>query len=136
MKLKLAAAALALIASLSGPSLAAEEGTWLPLSANPIFRDKFTADPAPLVVGDRLYLYVGRDEAQRDEMFNMREWLVYSTTDMKTWTSYPPIMKVADFKWAQKDAWASQAIQKNGKFYFYAAVEQDKTRLGKAIAAA
>ena len=81
MKLKLAAAALALIASLSEPSLAAEEGSWLPLSANPIFRDRFTADPAPLVVGDRLYLYVGRDEAQRDEMFNMKEWLVYSTAE-------------------------------------------------------
>jgi len=41
--------------------------------SNPIIRDKFTADPAPLVVGDRLYLYVGHDQAQRDEMFNMRE---------------------------------------------------------------
>ena len=29
--------------------------------SNPIIRDKFTADPAPLVVGDRLYLYVGHD---------------------------------------------------------------------------
>lgn len=56
--------------------------------ANPLIRDKFTADPAPLVVGDRLYLYVGHDEAQRDEMFNMREWLVYSITDMKTWTDH------------------------------------------------
>src|SRR6188474_3615359 len=61
--------------------------------SNPIIRDKFTADPAALVVGDRLFLYVGHDEAQRDEMFNMREWLVYSTADMKTWTAYPPIMK-------------------------------------------
>ena len=43
--------------------------------ANPIIRDKFTADPAPMVDGDRLYLYVGHDEAQRDEMFTMREWL-------------------------------------------------------------
>src|SRR3954470_20599434 len=83
--------------------------------ANPIIRDKFTADPAPLVVGDRLFLYVGHDEAQRDEMFNMREWLGYSTTDMKTWTAYLPIMRATDFKWAKKDAWASQAIQKNGK---------------------
>ena len=59
--------------------------------SNPIIRDKFTADPAPLVVGDTLYLYVGHDEAQRDEMFNMREWLVYSTKDMRTWTGHAPI---------------------------------------------
>jgi arabinoxylan arabinofuranohydrolase len=72
--------------------------------SNPIVRDKFTADPAPLVVGDRLYLYVGHDEAQRDEMFNMREWLAYSTTDMRHWTDHGAIMKVADFKWAKQDA--------------------------------
>jgi len=65
--------------------------------SNPLFHDKFTADPAPLVVGDRLYLYVGHDEAQRDEMFNMREWLVYSTADMRTWTAHGPIMRVTDF---------------------------------------
>jgi arabinoxylan arabinofuranohydrolase len=85
--------------------------------SNPIVRDTFLADPAPLVVGDTLYLYVDHDEAQRDEMFNMREWLVYSTTDMKTWTAHPPIMSVKDFKWAKQDAWAPQAIEKNGKFY-------------------
>ena len=104
--------------------------------SNPIIRDKFTADPAPLAVGDRLYLYVGHDEAQRDEMFNMREWLVYSTTDMRHWTDHGPIMRVTDFKWAKKDAWASQAIRKNGKYWFYAAVEHDDAHPGKAIAVA
>lgn len=104
--------------------------------SNPIIRDKFTADPAPLVVGDRLYLYVGHDQAERDQMFNMREWLVYSTTDMRHWTDHGPIMKVADFKWAKADAWASQAVFKNGKYWFYAAVEHDDTHPGKAIAVA
>jgi arabinoxylan arabinofuranohydrolase len=104
--------------------------------SNPIIRDKFTADPAPLVVGDRLYLYVGHDEAQRDEMFNMREWLVYSTTDMKHWQAHGPIMKVGDFRWAKQDAWASQTIAKDGKYWFYAAVEHDAAHPGKAIAVA
>ncbi|OYQ34646.1 glycoside hydrolase [Niveispirillum lacus] len=104
--------------------------------SNPIIRDKFTADPAPLVVGDTLYLFTGHDEAQRDEMFNMREWLVYSTRDMRTWTDHGPILQVADFKWAKKDAWASQTIYKNGKYWFYAAVEHDDTQPGKAIGVA
>ena len=30
--------------------------------SNPLIRDKFTADPAPLVFGGKLYLYVGHDE--------------------------------------------------------------------------
>ena len=104
--------------------------------SNPLFRDKFTADPAPMVIGNRLYLYVGHDQATGDEMFNMREWLVYSTTDMKQWTEHGPIMNVKDFKWAKKDAWASQAIRKNGRYWFYAAVEHDDSHPGKAIAVA
>lgn len=122
-------------AAILAAALALTQTTPVP-GANPIIRDKFTADPAPLVVGDRLYLYVGHDEAKRDEMFNMREWLVYSTTDMRNWTDHGPIMNVAYFKWAKKDAWASQAFQKNGKFWFYAAVEHDDSNPGKAIAVA
>ncbi len=122
-------------AAVIAAALALTQTTPVP-GSNPIIRDKFTADPAPLVVGDRLYLYVGHDEAKRDEMFNMREWLVYSTTDMRTWTDHGSIMNVADFKWAKKDAWASQAIEKNGKFWFYTAVEHDDTNPGKAIGVA
>jgi beta-xylosidase len=69
-------------------------------------------------------------------MFTMREWLVYSTRDMKHWTDHGPIMKVTDFKWAKKDAWASQAIRKNGRYWFYAAVEHDDSHPGKAIGVA
>lgn len=104
--------------------------------ANPIIRDRFTADPAPLVIGDRLYLYVGHDEAGPGEMFTMRDWRVYSTTDMKRWTDHGAIMKVTDFKWAKKDAWAAQTVAKNGKYWFYAAVEHDDTNPGKAIGVA
>ena len=42
------------------PGTAAEP----PPGANPLLRDTFTADPAPLVVGDTVYLYVGHDEAR------------------------------------------------------------------------
>ena len=103
---------------------------------NPIIRDRFTADPAPLVVGDTLYLYTGHDQAADGVMFDMRDWLVFSTKDMKTWVPHAPIMKATDFKWAKGDAWASQAIEKNGKFYFYAAVAHDDTHPGMAIGVA
>ena len=59
-------------------------------TGNPIFRDLHTADPAPLVVGDTLYLYVGHDEAAEGQMFNITEWLAFSTKDMKTWTAHGP----------------------------------------------
>ncbi|WP_443971971.1 glycoside hydrolase family 43 protein [Sphingobium sp. CR28] len=127
---------LGLLATIAAVPVSAQQLPGKAPGSNPIIRDKFTADPAPLVVGDTLYLYTGHDVAQRDEMFNMQEWLVYSTKDMKTWTDHGAIMNVKDFKWAKKDAWASQAIEKNGKFWFYAAVEHDATHPGKAIAVA
>lgn len=104
--------------------------------SNPIVTDRFTADPAVLVHDGRLYMYTGHDEARGSEMFTMREWLAYSTSDMRNWTFHGPIMKATDFKWASKDAWASQVHKKNGKFWFYTAVEHDKTHPGKAIGVA
>jgi hypothetical protein len=103
---------------------------------NPIFRNIFTADPSPLVVGDTLYLYSGHDEAGEGELFNIAEWVAYSTTDMQHWTFHGPVMKPTDFAWAVRDAWASQAIKKNGKFWFYATVEHGPPYNAKAIGVA
>lgn len=103
---------------------------------NPIFRNIFTADPAPLVVNDTLYVYVGHDEAAEGQMFNITEWVVYSTTDVKHWTFHGPVMKPTDFAWAVSDAWASQVIQKNGKFWFYTTVEHGPPHKAKAIGVA
>jgi len=108
----------------------------LPAGANPIFRDAFTADPAPIVVGDTLYVHVGHDEARDGEMFTMHEWLCYSTKDMTNWQAHGPVMRATDFKWARGDAWASQVVEKNGKFYFYTTVTHDQTSPGRAIGVA
>ena len=104
--------------------------------ANPVLRDRFTADPAPLVVGDTVYLYVGRDEAKGDDFFLMKEWLAYSSKDLRHWTAHGTVMKPTDFKWAVSDAWAAQAVQRNGRFYFYTTVQHDDTHPGKAIGVA
>lgn len=103
---------------------------------NPIFRNIFTADPAPLVVGDTLYVYVGHDEAGEGQMFNITEWVVYSTTDMKNWTFHDSVMKPTDFDWAVRDAWASQVIEKDGKFWLYTTVEHGPPHNSKAIGVA
>ena len=117
MKIFNVASSLFSMLALSLAQASAKESASIVVGSNPIIRDTFTADPAPLVVGDRLYLYVGHDEARDDEMFNMREWLVYSTTDMRRWTKHGAIMNVKDFKWAKQDAWASQVIRKNGRYW-------------------
>jgi len=103
---------------------------------NPIIKSVFTADPAPMIYKDTVYLYTGHDEAKGREMFTMWDWLCFSSKDMKTWTAHGPIMRVTDFKWATRDAWASQCIGRNGKFYFYAAVRHNNMQPGMAIGVA
>jgi hypothetical protein len=104
--------------------------------ANPVLRDTFTADPAPLVVGDTAYLYVGHDQDKGSDSFVMNEWLCYSSKDLRHWTAHGAIMKPTDFKWAVGDAWAAQVVQRNGRFYLYVTVQHDDTHPGKAIGVA
>ncbi|PLK24561.1 glycoside hydrolase [Porphyrobacter sp. TH134] len=113
--------------------LAAEEPV---PGSNPIIRDRFTADPAPLVIGDTLWLYTSHDEVADGEMFNMKEWLAYSTTDMREWTFHGSVMNIKGFAWASHDAWAVQVIEKHGRYWLYAPVEHDATKPGKAIGVA
>jgi beta-xylosidase len=106
------------------------------LPRNPIIKNKYTADPAALVYKDKVYLYTGHDEAPpKRESYIMHEWLVFSSSDMVNWTEHPVPLKVKDFAWAKDDAWASQVIERNGKFYWYAAVTHN-TIPGKAIGVA
>ena len=108
----------------------------LPAAGNPIIRNKYTADPAALVHNGTVYLYAGHDEAPAPEQrYVMHEWLCYSSSDMVTWTEHPSPLAVKAFAWAKDDAWASQVIARNGKFYWYAAVEHGAVP-GKAIGVA
>jgi len=91
---------------------------------NPVVQTKFTADPAPMVYGDTVYLYTGHDEDDATG-FKMKNWLVYSTTDMANWTDRGVGVSLSAFSWADPNngAWASQCIYRNGKFYWYCAVQ-------------
>ncbi len=111
--------------------------------SNPLIKDKFTADPAPMVHNGRLYLYVGHDEyyegqdgASGGREFNITEWLCYSTKDMKRWVDHGSVLKPTDFKWAVGEAWASQVVEKNGKFYYFTTVQAGEPFTGKAVGVA
>ncbi|MDU1906595.1 MAG: glycoside hydrolase family 43 protein [Dysgonomonas sp.] len=113
------------------------------ITGNPIIKDKFTADPAPMVYKGRLYLYVGHDEyyegqdiASGGKEFNITEWLCYSTKDMKTWTDHGSVLKPTDFDWGIGEAWASQVVEKDGKFYFYTTVQAGEPYNSKTVGVA
>ena len=97
---------------------------------NPIFTDRFTADPACTVVGDRIYAFVGEDKAGVGGWFNMPHWVLYSSADMINWTDHGVILKASDFPHANPyGAWAAQMVEKDGLYYYY--VTLDDTRNGK-----
>lgn len=85
---------------------------------NPIVQTLYTADPAPMVYNDRLYVYTTHDE-DGSTWFTMDEWRVYSTNDMVNWTDHGAVLHYTDFEWGRSDAWAPQCIERDGKFYLY-----------------
>lgn len=106
------------------------------VTGNPIIRYKYTADPAALVYKDKVYLYTGNDVCPTPkERYEMNNWCVFSTSDMKSWTEHPTPLKTSDFAWAKGDAWAGQVIEREGKFYWYVAITHG-TIHGKAIGVA
>ncbi len=88
---------------------------------NPIVQTIYTADPAPLVYNGRVYLYTGHDE-DGSTYFTMNDWRVFSSSDMVNWTDHGSPLRWNTFSWASGEAWASQAVYRNGKFYWYVTV--------------
>lgn len=85
---------------------------------NPFVQTRYTADPAPMVKGDTLFVYADVDEPKAD-FFWMYQWRVYSTTDMTNWTDHGEVLGLNSFEWADDRAWATQCVERNGKFYWY-----------------
>jgi hypothetical protein len=117
-------------------------------TSNPIVSDGsyYTTDPAPLVVGDTLYILTGRDTASPGvNDFHMPEWQMLATSSDPMegrWTHYPHFLRPEEvFKWAAPGrAYAAQIVRApNGRFYLYApvvyaaATTRDKFAIGVAV---
>ena len=85
---------------------------------NPFVQTWCTSDPAPMVHNGRMYVYTGHDEDNAD-FFWMQEWRVYSTDDMVNWVDHGSPLALESFSWADDRAWASQCVERDGKFYWY-----------------
>ena len=61
---------------------------------NPVVQNIYTADPAPMVSGDTLYLYTSHDEDKLIKNFyTMNDWKCYSTKDMVNWTDHGTVKR-------------------------------------------
>ena len=90
------------------------------LAQNPIISTVYTPDPAPYVHDGKVYLFTDHDEDDAT-YFKMKDWLVFSSEDMVNWTYLGAQVSTATFGWAAQGdrAWASQAVEKDGKWYWY-----------------
>lgn len=103
-------------------------------SGNPILSDGsyYSADPAPMVAGDTLYILAGRDEAAPDQNdFVMNEWQVFATKNVEShvWQHYANFARPENiFAWSKPGhAYAGQIVQGPDKrFYLYAPVQEGK----------
>tara|TARA_R110002051_G_scaffold267030_1_gene326999 strand:+ start:8519 stop:10456 length:1938 start_codon:yes stop_codon:yes gene_type:complete len=87
---------------------------------NPIIQHKYTADPATLVIDSTLWLYTGHDFDGDQKGYKMKDWCVFSTSNLKNWIEYPVPLKIEDFSWAESgDAYAGHVVEKNGNYYWY-----------------
>jgi len=87
---------------------------------NPIIKHLFTADPAPIVYRDTVFLFSGHDTASVSATnYKMPDWYVFSSTDLVNWKDHGPLLSPKTFSWATGDAYAAQCIERNGKFYWF-----------------
>ena len=86
----------------------------------PLVQTKYTADPAPMVYDGKVFLYTTHDEDNANG-FMMKDWLLYTSTDMVNWEDHGAVASLKDFKWYDGDngAWAECVVERDGKFYMY-----------------
>jgi arabinoxylan arabinofuranohydrolase len=105
---------------------------------NPIVQTWYTADPAPMVYKDTLYLYTSHDEdVTVNNFYSMNDWKLFSTVDMVNWTDHGTIAggKMTFSSWFTDNAWAVQAVPRNGQIYMYCPLNNNSgAKVGVCVA--
>ncbi len=87
---------------------------------NPVIRDIGMSDPHIRVFNDTVYLYCGHDSNPEDKTWIMKDWRVFSSTDLINWTLEETISPKDNYMDDNSsDCWAGDAAGRNGKYYFY-----------------
>jgi beta-xylosidase len=87
-----------------------------PLPAPPAILEGYTADPAIRVFGDTYYIYPTSDKPE----WKTTDFSVWSSKNLVDWKKERMVLDVAhDLKWGNLQAWAPDAIERNGTYYFY-----------------
>jgi arabinoxylan arabinofuranohydrolase len=90
------------------------------LAQNPIVPGKGLCDPQVRIYNNKIWLYATHDASVESKDFVMYDWWVWSSTDLVNW-KYESTLKPEETYLGRpdKDCWATDAMSRNGKYYFY-----------------
>ncbi|MET0268211.1 MAG: family 43 glycosylhydrolase [Duganella sp.] len=93
-------------------------------SAQTLLTKNFSADPSPHFFAGQYVVYATDDQNNSGKYWDSTSWRVLTSTDLASWKDHGPILPASIFKWASADAkaWAPEAFEHKGKYYFFAPV--------------
>jgi hypothetical protein len=111
--------------------------------SKPLVSHIYTADPSAHVFDGKIYIYPSHDiDAgipfnDNGDHFGMRDYHVFSmeSPDQEEATDHGVALNIDDVPWAERQMWAPDIAQKDGKYYFYFPAKdyEGRFRLGVAI---
>ncbi|MDW5288125.1 carbohydrate-binding protein [Formosa sp. PL04] len=88
------------------------------LCQNPVFTQRYTADPTALAHNGRVYIWASHD-VDGQNPYQMNDITCMSSADMVNWTDHGEVFKTPEkASWATH-AWAPSVVYRNNKFYLY-----------------
>lgn len=109
---------------------------------NPFITNQFTADPSARVFGNRVYVFPSHDipvpdgKNLRKDWFCMEDYHVFSSENLVDWTDHGVIVTQNKVPWVKPDSyamWAPDAIERNGKYYFYFPATPKDSTMGRGF---
>jgi len=89
-------------------------------AGNPVIKGIGMSDPHIRVFNDTIYLFSGHDNKPSDKTWVMKDWRVFSSTDLVNWNLRTTIRPGDNYMGKNNtDCWACDATARNGKYYFY-----------------
>lgn len=87
---------------------------------NPLIKNIGMSDPHIRVFNDTVYLFTGHDDHPDDKLWVMKEWRVFSTTDLVNWKQETSISTKDNYMDDNSiGCWAGDAIERDGHYFFY-----------------
>ncbi len=87
---------------------------------NPIVKNIGLCDPQVRVYNDHVWLYATHDASAENTYFEMHDWWIWSSSDLVNW-KYESTLDPREtyYKAPSINCWATDAMCRNGKYYFY-----------------